>query len=74
MEKRLIKNGEVNWDKIHTKNEITDMAFKKLEMIEDLMECYEIESLLELSDVLYEYKRILDIKKKGESYEQLKKD
>ena len=54
---RLIKNGDVNWDMVHTKNELTDMAFKKLETIEDLMDAYNIKDVEELKKILEDYDR-----------------
>ena len=59
--KRLIKNGQVNWDKVHTENELKKLAFEKLECIEDLMEDLEIKSMKELHFLLLYATRLRDL-------------
>ena len=59
---RLIKNGDVILDGTLTRQEKEKQAFKKLEGIEELMECYAIEDLVELKRILYLAWSIADIK------------
>ena len=50
---RLIKDGDVILDGTLTKKDKIKQAFEKLEDIEELMECYEIEDLVALHRILY---------------------
>ena len=50
---RLIKDGDVILDGTLTKKDKIAQALKKLEDIEELMECYYIEDLSTLHRVLY---------------------
>ena len=53
---RLIKNGKIIYDKIHTKQQLIDYALEELEIIEGLMEFYDIKDIFELKDALRFYK------------------
>ena len=59
---RLIKDGKVILDGTLPQYEKEKQAFKKLEEIEELMECYNIEDLVELHRILYLSWCIADVK------------
>ena len=50
--KRLVKNGGVIYDKKHSQEQLVGAALEKLEILEDILEYYNIKSLEELRVIL----------------------
>ena len=66
MMKRLIVNGNIVLDGTAPKFKKEQEAFEKLEIIEELLERYEIKNLTELKLVLLTYYQVLKIKENCE--------
>ena len=64
--KRLIVNGNIVLDGTKPKYKKEQEAFEKLEIIEELLERYEIQNLVELKLVLLTYCQTLKIKENSE--------
>ena len=52
---KLIKNGDIILNGTQTRQQAEKQAFKKLEEIEELLECWKIDSLVELNKILNLY-------------------
>ena len=68
---KLIKDGDIILNGTQTRQQAEKQAFKKLEDIEELMECWEVDSLVELNKILNLYWQTRTLKERIKESEEL---